>query len=85
MTEIEKIMGRLWALRETTMKIEENIDKSLARKDKMRRYHREHGFPGEYDASYHEQYRKWARGNLAKYEAEIGELLARLEELEKGA
>ena len=84
MTEIKKIKGRIWALRDTNLKISENIDKSLSHEDEMRRYHMERGFPGEYDATAHIQYRKWARENIAKYEAEIYKLMERLKELEEG-
>ncbi len=84
MTEIDKIKGRIWALRQDNMKREENIDASINREAEMRRYHMEHGFSGEYDATAHEAYRELVRGWTEKANAEIAALCARLEELQKG-
>lgn len=84
MTEIDSIMGRIWALRQDNLRREDNIDASLDREARLRRYHMEHGFPGEYDATAHEAYRKLVRGWTEEANAEIAALCERLAELHKG-
>lgn len=86
MTEIGKIKTRIWALRQDNMRREENIDASLAREDEARRaaMMMKSRYPNtpDFDPSPYESYRALVRKNTAKADAEIADLMERLEELQ---